>query len=71
MLNLAQTSVYQVKVQPPPSVVAFMNSRGVVYNTDGDNLELLCSETTLPGTSLTTTEVTNDYHGVTEKMAYR
>ena len=71
MLNLAQTSVYQVKVQPPPRVVAFMNSRGVAYNTDGDNLELLCSETTLPGTSLTTTEVTNDYHGVTEKMAYR
>ena len=71
MLNLAQTSVYQVKVQPPTDVKSFMDSRGVAYNTDGENLEILCSETTLPGTSLSTTEVTNDYHGVTEKMAYR
>ena len=26
---------------------------------------------TLPGSSLTTHEVNNDYHGVTEKMSYR
>ena len=40
---------------------------------DGDyeNINLLCSEATLPGSSLTTHDVTNDYHGVTEKMAYR
>ena len=31
----------------------------------------MCCEATLPGSSLTTHEVNNDYHGVTEKMAYR
>ena len=71
ILNLAQTSVYQVKIQPPPSVSAFLALRGIYYGTDGENLELLCSETALPGTSLFTHEATNDYHGVTEKMAYR
>lgn len=71
ILNLAQTSVYQVKIQPPPSVSAFLALRGIYYGSDGENLELLCSETALPGTSLFTHEATNDYHGVTEKMAYR
>ena len=32
---------------------------------------MLCSEASLPGSSLTTHEVNNEYHGVTEKMAYR
>tara|TARA_Y100001963_G_C6459453_1_gene299457 strand:- start:73 stop:555 length:483 start_codon:yes stop_codon:yes gene_type:complete len=36
-----------------------------------DDINLLCSEATLPGSTLNTHEVTNDYHGVTEKMAYR
>lgn len=71
ILNLAQTSVYQVKLQPPPSVSAFLALRGIYYGQDGENLELLCSETALPGTSLFTHEQTNDFHGVTEKMAYR
>jgi len=38
---------------------------------DYDNIDLLCCEASLPGSSLTTHEVNNDYHGVTEKMAYR
>ena len=71
ILNLAQTSVYQVKLQPPPSVSAFLALRGIYYGQDGEDLELLCSETALPGTSLFTHEQTNDFHGVTEKMAYR
>ena len=71
ILNLAQTSVYQVKVQPPPDVSAFLALRGIYYGFDGEDLELLCSETSLPGTSLFTHEANNDYHGVTEKMAYR
>jgi len=32
---------------------------------------LSCSEANLPGSSLATHDVTNDYQGVTEKMAYR
>lgn len=71
ILNIAQTSVYQVKLQPPPSVSGFLSSRGFNYGLDGENMELLCSETSLPGTFLRTHTVENDYHGVTEKMAYR
>jgi hypothetical protein len=72
IMNLAQTSVYQVKIQPPPSVDVFLQrDRGVRYINDGENLELLCHETTLPGTSFATSEVTNNYTGVSERMAYR
>ena len=73
ILNLAQTSVYQVKIQPPEKIRQFMNRTGrkFNYNKDGENMELMCHETSLPGTSLTTHEVTNDYPGVREKMAYR
>ena len=73
ILHVAQTSVYQVKLQPPDPVVKFLNSSGrdVNYRLDGENIELMCSETNLPGSSLATHDVTNDYPGVTEKMAYR
>ena len=73
VMNLAQTSIYQVKIQPPPDVRRFINSSGrkVNYSDDGENIELLCHETALPGTSFSTHEVTNDYAGSREKMAYR
>ena len=73
LLNLAQTSVYQVKVQPPEDIRKFINQTGRKFNYDkkGENMELMCHETSLPGTSLSTHEVTNDYPGVREKMAYR
>lgn len=71
ILNIAQTSVYQVKIQPPPAVNAFLSSRGFNYGLDGEKLELMCSEASLPGTFLRTHTVENDYHGVTEKMVYR
>ena len=73
ILNLAQTSVYQVKLQPPVDVVAFLkdSSSEISYSQDGLNIEMLCSDTNLPGQSLATHDVTADYPGVTEKMAYR
>ena len=71
ILNLAQTSVYQVKIQPPPQVAAFMQVKGFNYYFEGQNLELLCNRAQLPGTFLRTHTVENDYHGVREQMAYR
>lgn len=73
LLNLAQTSVYLVRVQPTQDTISFLSSEGrdVNYYSSGENIELLCSETNLPGSSLATHEVTNDYPGVTEKFAYR
>ena len=73
ILNLAQTSVFQVKLQPPQDVISFLNETAsdLSYTQDGLDIELLCSETSLPGQSLATHDVTADYPGVTEKMAYR
>ena len=74
ILNIAQTSVYQVKLQPTAAVINFLRgaSRQVDYNSqDGLNIELLCRETSLPGQSFATHDQPNDYPGVTEKMVYR
>jgi hypothetical protein len=71
IMHLAQTSVYQIKMSPTPEVIALMNTRGFNFNLDSPNIELLCNSVSLPGTSLQTAEVTNNYAGVTEKMANR
>ena len=72
-LKFSQTSVYRVKVQPPLGVQNFLTRslRGFDYTTFGRDIEILCSEASLPGTTLATHDVTADYQGVTEKMAYR
>ena len=67
LLNVAQSSLYRLTLPVPQAV----RNRLSLGNIDYDNINLLCSEATLPGSSLTTHDVTNDYHGVTEKMAYR
>ena len=67
LLNVAQSSLYRLTLSVPQAV---RNSLSL-SNLDYDNINLLCSEATLPGSSINTHEVTNDYHGVTEKMAYR
>ena len=71
--NLAQTSVYQIKIQPPAGLNALLKEvgRDLDYSRAGENIELLCDSAVLPGSSLATHEPTNDYAGVTEKMAYR
>ena len=71
ILHVAQTSVYQVKVQPPISVLTFLNGRNFNYYADGENVELMCSAASLPGVNLFTHEATNDFAGMSEKMAYR
>ena len=67
LLNVAQSSLYRLTLSVPQAV---RNSLSL-SNLDYDNINLLCSEATLPGSSINTHEVTNDYPGVTEKMAYR
>jgi len=70
LLNLAQTSLYRLTIPVPAAVSSFVSQRGVTP-LDVDNISLLCSEANLPGSTLATHDVTNDYHGVSEKMAYR
>jgi hypothetical protein len=73
LLRPAQTSVYMVSVQTNPSVNSFVQdqARGYSPQRHQEMINLACCETSLPGSSLATHEVNNDYHGVTEKMAYR
>lgn len=74
LLNVAQTSLYQLTIGTKGPLQTYLNSEYRLsknYNGVIENIQLLCSEASLPGSSLATHEVTNDYHGVTEKMAYR
>ena len=67
LLNIAQSSLYKMTIPIPTAVRSTLN----LNDGDYENINLLCCEATLPGSSLTTHEVNNDYHGMTEKMAYR
>ena len=71
VLHLAQSSVYQVKIVPPPGVIDLLRSRGLDYTIDSPNIELLCKDVDLPGSNLQTFEVYDDFAGVTEKMVQR
>ena len=71
MLDLAQTSVYQIRIVPPPGVVGYLQTQGINYFQDSPNLELLCRAVTLPGSNLETISVNNNYAGVTERMVNR
>jgi hypothetical protein len=67
--GLAQTSVYQIYITTPPAAdLIFFKDFNL---SEKSRFNLLCCDAVLPGTSLATHEVTNDYSGVTEKMAYR
>ena len=68
LLNVAQTSQYRLTLPVPSAVKSRVSD---LSGLDLDNVNLLCSEANLPGSSLATHDVTNDYQGVTEKMAYR
>jgi hypothetical protein len=71
LLRPALTSHYICEFQPPTS--GFINFR-VPNNTPQkriDRLSLACSEASLPGSSVATIDIDNDFPGVSEKHAYR
>jgi len=50
----------------------FLKPNGIdLSGLQQDKLNLMCSEATLPGSSLATLELTNDFHGVTERHVHR
>ena len=65
LLNVSQTSYYLLSLSIPLNVKDAI----ALGEIDQERVELLCSNANLPGSSLATHEVTNDYHGVTERMA--
>ena len=72
LLSPALTSHFDVEIGFPAGSLG-TKLRNVLGGTSvqQDRLNLMCSEAVLPGSSLATTEVNNDYTGVTERHAYR
>ena len=71
LLRPALTSHFIVEIPQPkgsfPS--GYLSKNGI--NLDQEKLNLLCSEATLPGSSLATHENNSDFPGVNQKFAYR
>lgn len=69
LLRPALTSHFQCWFNPPTGV---RGSQANQYYLDGGELiSLLCSEASLPGSSIITNEINDDYTGVTERPGYR
>ena len=72
LLAPATTSHFDVEVGLPTGPLR--TKLGAVLGgtlSQRDRLNIMCSEAVLPGSSLATTEINNDYTGVTERHAYR
>jgi hypothetical protein len=70
LLQPALTSHFEVSIPRPGGLTSdYLSSNGVKY--DQIKLNLLCSEASLPGSSLATHEINNDFTGVTERHVYR
>ena len=64
LLRPALTSNFEVKIAIPAELQSFVG-------TEQDNLNLRCSEASLPGSQIATMENLNDHTGVTERLAHR
>jgi hypothetical protein len=80
LLRPALTSHFLCQFTPPDAVVKFIRTRiedsgipSIDYPVpnDQDLITLSCSEASLPGSSLATIDIDNDFPGVSEKHAYR
>jgi hypothetical protein len=70
LLRPALTSHFVVTIpKPAGGFDSFLNSNGVIFNQE--KLNLMCSEAVLPGSNLATFEINDNFHGVTERHAYR
>ena len=65
LLRPATTNHFSVNINLPEGVSA------AVPEFNQDDLNLMCSDASLPGHRLATFEATNDRYGVTERHAYR
>jgi len=71
LLRPALTSHFAVTIPKPPGgdFDDFLKDNGVIFNQG--KLNLMCSEAVLPGSNLATFEINDNFHGVTERHAYR
>ena len=73
LLRPATTSHFMLDFLPQPGLQNFLNrkiSAGAARAYDRTKMSLLCAEAALPGSSLATHEINNNYTGVTERHAY-
>jgi hypothetical protein len=74
ILNPALTSHFQCWFNPPGPVRSWVQKRvgaGIGNGYNDEFISLSCSEASLPGSSLATHEINNDFTGVTERHVYR
>ena len=72
LLRPALTSHYEVHIGLPSGFDKVMtNAFGYSAGVHQGQLNLLCAEASLPGSQLATTEINNNFTGVTERHAYR
>jgi hypothetical protein len=70
LLRPALTSHFAVTIpKPAGGFDSFLKDNGVILNQE--KLNLMCSEAVLPGSNLATFEINDNFHGVTERHAYR
>tara|TARA_B100000029_G_scaffold433274_1_gene446016 strand:+ start:690 stop:1475 length:786 start_codon:yes stop_codon:yes gene_type:complete len=69
LLRPSLTSHFEVEIGLPSSSLG--QSLRTFLGVNQDKLNLMCSDAVLPGSQLATTEINNDFTGVTERHAYR
>jgi hypothetical protein len=70
LLRPALTSHFQCQFNPPADVIDYIGTNKG-YNFNSELISLACCDASLPGSSLQTNEINDDYTGVTERLAYR
>ena len=74
--NLSQTNYYQVDFSslstfgPNQELISYLGERGVDKDFISRDAGLLCSEASLPGTSLATAEVKDNFMGISQEFAH-
>ena len=70
--NVAQTNHYQVHFAMPShgTLRSFLRSKGVDSRFQLDDVGLLCSSASLPGSAFATINTVGDYQGVVERFAH-
>ena len=74
ILNPALTSHFQAVIGVPfnnDNFSGFLSDVGATYYPHQEKLNLSCCEASLPGSQLATSEILNDFPGVTERHVYR
>ena len=73
LMHVATTSQFFLRINLPGAVKTHIQkTKGILIDSNlQERINLACTDATLPGSSLATHEVTSDFMGVTEKMAYR